>query len=166
MSDQSPSADVWETLRKAYAAFNARDIEVVLSLMHQDVEWPNGMEGGYVYGHEGVRAYRTRQWDLIDPIIEPRAFVPSRTDVSWSRFASVYSTRTVVRSRTGKCGTSTASETDSCGTWRYATLALAVKTGSQRYVPEQRFLAPEEVPGSAELRRISLPRTPVNKGRS
>src|SRR5215208_116934 len=124
MNDQSPSADVRETLRKAYAAFNARDIEVVLSLMHQDVEWPNGMEGGYVYGHEGVRAYWTRQ-----------------------------------------CGTSTASETDSCGTWRYATQALAVKTGSQRFVPEQRFLAPEEVPGSAELRGVYLPRTPVNRPR-
>src|SRR5215212_9196071 len=55
MNDQPPSADVRETLRRAYAAFNARDIEVVLSLMHQDVEWPNGMEDGYVYGNEGVR---------------------------------------------------------------------------------------------------------------
>jgi ketosteroid isomerase-like protein len=68
MNDQPPS------LHRAYAAFNARDIEVVLSLMHQDVEWPNGMEGGYVYGHDGVRAYWTRQWGLIDPIVEPRAF--------------------------------------------------------------------------------------------
>jgi ketosteroid isomerase-like protein len=74
MNDQPPSADVRETLHRAYAAFNARDIEMVLSLMHQDVEWPNGMEGGYVYGHDGVRAYWTRQWGLIDPIVEPRAF--------------------------------------------------------------------------------------------
>ncbi len=60
MNDQPPSADVQEGLRRAYAAFNARDIEVVLSLMYQDVEWPNGMEGEYVYGHDGVRAYWTR----------------------------------------------------------------------------------------------------------
>jgi len=57
MNDQPPSADVREVLRRAYAAFNARDIEMVVLLMHQDVEWPNGMEGGYVYGHDGVRGY-------------------------------------------------------------------------------------------------------------
>jgi len=68
----------------------------------------------------------------------PKPLVASRTDVSWSRFASAGSTKTVVRSLTGKCGTSTASETDSCGTWRYATLALEVRTSSQRYKPEQR----------------------------
>jgi hypothetical protein len=32
------------------------------------------MEGGYVNGHDGVRAYWTRQWDLIDPVVEPQAF--------------------------------------------------------------------------------------------
>jgi ketosteroid isomerase-like protein len=74
MNDQPPSDYVREVLRRAYAAFNARDIEVVLSSMHQDVEWPNGMEGGYVYGHDSVRAYWTRQWGLIDPIVEPQAF--------------------------------------------------------------------------------------------
>jgi ketosteroid isomerase-like protein len=73
MNDQPTSADVRELLRMAYAAFNARDINAVLSMMHPDVEWPNGMEGGYVYGHDGVRAYWTRQWDLIDPVVEPQA---------------------------------------------------------------------------------------------
>ena len=33
-------------LRRAYDAFNARDIEAALALMHDDVDWPNGMEGG------------------------------------------------------------------------------------------------------------------------
>jgi ketosteroid isomerase-like protein len=74
MYDQPISADVRELLSRAYAAFNARDIEAVLSMMHPDVEWPNGMEGGYVYGHDGVRAYWTRQWRLIDPLVEPQAF--------------------------------------------------------------------------------------------
>jgi len=74
MCDQPISADVREHLRRAYAAFNARDIEAVLSMMHPDVEWPNGMEDGYVYGHNGVRAYWMRQWDLIDPLVEPQAF--------------------------------------------------------------------------------------------
>jgi len=74
MYDQPISAEVQELLRRAYAAFNARDIDAVLSMMHPDVEWPNAMEGGYVYGHDGVREYWTRQWGLIDPLVEPQAF--------------------------------------------------------------------------------------------
>jgi ketosteroid isomerase-like protein len=74
MNDQPISAHVQELLSRAYAAFNARDIEAVLSMIHPDVEWPNAMEGGYVYGHDGVRAYWTRQWRLIDPLVEPQAF--------------------------------------------------------------------------------------------
>ena len=42
--------------------------------MHTDVAWPNGMEGGYVHGHEEVRAYWTRQWQLLDPHVEPLKF--------------------------------------------------------------------------------------------
>jgi ketosteroid isomerase-like protein len=60
-----------EILLAAYRLFNARDIDAVLALMHSDVVWPNGMEGGYAHGHEGVRAYWTRQWGLIDPHVEP-----------------------------------------------------------------------------------------------
>jgi ketosteroid isomerase-like protein len=44
-------------LRRAYAAFNARDIDAALALMHPDVDWPNGMEGGREVGHEAVRTY-------------------------------------------------------------------------------------------------------------
>jgi hypothetical protein len=61
-------------LTKAYQAFNARDIESVLALMHPNVVWPNGMEGGYVHGHQGVRDYWTRQWGLIDPHVKPQGF--------------------------------------------------------------------------------------------
>jgi hypothetical protein len=35
-------------LSEAYAAFNARDTDKVLRLMHAHVRWPNGWEGGYV----------------------------------------------------------------------------------------------------------------------
>jgi hypothetical protein len=33
-------------LRAAYEAFNARDIEAALALVHPEVDWPNGIEGG------------------------------------------------------------------------------------------------------------------------
>jgi hypothetical protein len=63
-----------ELLRGAYAAFNARDIERALVLMHPDVDWPNGMEGGRVRGHDEVRAYWTRQFGLIDSHVDPVGF--------------------------------------------------------------------------------------------
>lgn len=42
--------------------------------MRSDVIWANGMEGGYVCGHAGVREYWTRQWQLVDPHVEPKHF--------------------------------------------------------------------------------------------
>lgn len=42
--------------------------------MQPDVIWPNGMEGGVVHGHEGVREYWTRQWGMIDPHVDPKFF--------------------------------------------------------------------------------------------
>jgi hypothetical protein len=60
-----------ELLRFVYAAFNSRDMEAILPKMHPEVAWPNGMEGGWVHGREGVRAYWTRQWAMIDPHVEP-----------------------------------------------------------------------------------------------
>ena len=63
-----------ELLAAAYAAFNARNIDAVLAMMHPDVDWANGMEGGRVHGHKGVRDYWERQWAGIDPHVEPRRF--------------------------------------------------------------------------------------------
>ncbi len=63
-----------ELLKRLYDQFNARDIELVLVALHEDVVWANGMEGGYVHGREGVRTYWTRQWALIDPHVEPIGF--------------------------------------------------------------------------------------------
>jgi hypothetical protein len=63
-----------QVLRQAYAAFNARDIDAALAVMRPDVVWPNGMEGGYVHGHDQVRAYWTRQWGMIDPHVKPVRF--------------------------------------------------------------------------------------------
>lgn len=63
-----------ELLIAAYKAFNLRDIDAVLHTMHDDVDWPNGMEGGRVHGRTGVREYWTRQWSLIDPHVEPVRF--------------------------------------------------------------------------------------------
>lgn len=74
-----------ELLKRAYAAFNARDLDGALRTMQPDVVWPNGMEGGVVHGHEGVRAYWTRQWGMINPHVDPVSFneeAPGRIAVS------------------------------------------------------------------------------------
>ncbi len=63
--------DERELIRGAYIDFNARRLDAVLARMQPDVVWPNGMEGGFVYGHEGVREYWTRQWAVLDPHVEP-----------------------------------------------------------------------------------------------
>ncbi len=60
-----------QLLRRAYEAFNARDVDGALALMHPDVDWPNGMEGGREVGHDAVRAYWTRQFGMIDSHVEP-----------------------------------------------------------------------------------------------
>src|SRR5215212_8934783 len=60
-----------DLLRRTYAAFNARDIDAVLAVMHPDVDWPNAWEGGRVHGHDQVRDYWTRQWAEIHPTVEP-----------------------------------------------------------------------------------------------
>ena len=84
-----------ELLIAAYTNFNARAIDAVLDTMHPDVDWSNGMEGGRVHGHQGVREYWTRQWGMIDPHVEPVGF---KTDEAGTTTVSVHQ---VVRSLDG-----------------------------------------------------------------
>jgi ketosteroid isomerase-like protein len=60
-----------ELVRRAYEAFNARDLDAALALMAPDVDWPNAWEGGRMIGHDAVHEYWTRQWAEIDPRVEP-----------------------------------------------------------------------------------------------
>jgi hypothetical protein len=55
-----------------YRAFNARQIDVVLEHLREDIDWPNAWEGGRVHGRDAVREYWTRQWSEIDPTVEPK----------------------------------------------------------------------------------------------
>ena len=67
------SAEI-ELLQRVYKAFNGREIEDVLAIMHPDVDWPNGMEGGRVLGKDAVRNYWTRQFEVFNPNVEPQGF--------------------------------------------------------------------------------------------
>ena len=66
---------VQDLIKKAYSAFNSRDIDIALSTFHSDVQWPKAFEGGYVSGHEDIQAYWTRQWTEINPNVEPVGFL-------------------------------------------------------------------------------------------
>ena len=63
-----------EILRAAYRAFNARDLEAAIELMHPDVDWPNAWEGGRVRGRAAVADYWARQFDSISSKVEPGDF--------------------------------------------------------------------------------------------
>lgn len=64
-------------------------MEAVLATMRRDVVWANGMEGGHVHGHDGVRKYWTRQWAVIDGQAQPTGFsegADGTTDVDVHQF--------------------------------------------------------------------------------
>ena len=59
---------------RLYERFNARDIDAVLVHLTQDVDWPNGWEGGRIQGRDAVRDYWTRQFESIQSNVEPLEF--------------------------------------------------------------------------------------------
>lgn len=66
--------DPTAALKHLYERFNARDVEAVLAAMRPDVAWGNSTEGGHLVGHDAVRAYWTRQWAEIAPILIAERF--------------------------------------------------------------------------------------------
>ena len=61
-------------LQNLYDAFNNREIETIISFMHPDVKWANGVEGGFVYGRDAVREYWTNQFKDIQVELETLKF--------------------------------------------------------------------------------------------
>jgi len=67
-----------QILQNAYRDFNSRNIDAVLSRMHPEVEWANGMEGGHVHGKDEVRVYWTRQFTTLNPHVDPVRIAPDQ----------------------------------------------------------------------------------------
>ncbi len=65
-----------ELLLQAYAAYNRQDLEALVALVSDDVNWPDG--GGRLHGKDEVRAYWTEQWTRTRTHDEPSTF--SRRD--------------------------------------------------------------------------------------
>jgi hypothetical protein len=49
-------------------------LKAAYATMSPDVSWPKAFKGGFVRGHQAVRAYWTEQWSQIDPHVEPVSF--------------------------------------------------------------------------------------------
>lgn len=63
-------ADNEELVRRAYRAFNDRDIEAAAALMDPYIEWPNLPDGGVLHGRDEVKEHWREQFDKVDPRIE------------------------------------------------------------------------------------------------
>ncbi|MEK7253714.1 MAG: nuclear transport factor 2 family protein [Bacteroidota bacterium] len=63
--------NVNELFQTLYQNFNARNIDLVIAQMSEDVKWADGMEGGFVFGHEEVREYWTRQFKMVSSSVTP-----------------------------------------------------------------------------------------------
>ena len=61
-------------MRRTYAAFNARDIDAVIAVLHPDVDWPNAWEGGRVRGHAAVRSIGPGSSRRSTRRVEPQSF--------------------------------------------------------------------------------------------
>jgi phage pi2 protein 07 len=63
-----------QLLQSLYDAFNNRELETIISVMHPEVKWANGVEGGFVYGRDAVREYWTNQYKVIQVQLETLKF--------------------------------------------------------------------------------------------
>ena len=63
--------DLENFFQDLYKDFNDRKIDLVISKMTGDVKWANGMDGGYVHGHDAVKDYWTRQFTMVSSNVSP-----------------------------------------------------------------------------------------------
>ena len=68
-------------LRRAYHLFNGREIDALLEMMTDDVEWPDVANGAVLHGKEAIRPYWEGQFAVTDPRVEPTDFVPAGDDL-------------------------------------------------------------------------------------
>ena len=68
-------------LHRAYKLFNDRDVDALLSMMTDDVEWPDVTNGVVLHGKEALRLYWEGQFMATDPRVRPIAFIPAGDDL-------------------------------------------------------------------------------------
>lgn len=63
--------DINNFFTELYKNFNERKIDLVISEMTNEVKWANGVDGGYVHGHDGVKNYWAKQFELVSSNVTP-----------------------------------------------------------------------------------------------
>jgi len=60
-----------DVIYAAYKSYNERDIDGLLKLMCEDVDWSNALTGDRIKGHAEMRKVWLLQWTSINPQTEP-----------------------------------------------------------------------------------------------
>jgi ketosteroid isomerase-like protein len=64
--ERNTNADNETLLRRCYEAFNRRDLDGALTLMHRDVTWPNGWRAPGCKGRSVAEHLRTEDLEAIE----------------------------------------------------------------------------------------------------
>ena len=64
----------------AYRRFNGRDVEGLLSMMTDDVEWPDVLNQKVLRSKDAIREYWLGQFAVGDPQVVPMDFEPGTVD--------------------------------------------------------------------------------------
>jgi ketosteroid isomerase-like protein len=68
-------------LERAYARFNAREVDDLLAMLADDVAWPDVARSTVLRGKPAVRAYWEAQFAQARPRVEPTAYIPTGDDL-------------------------------------------------------------------------------------
>jgi ketosteroid isomerase-like protein len=60
-----------DAIYAAYKSYNERDIDALLELMCEDVDWSNALTGDRIKGHAEMRKVWLLQWTSLNPQTEP-----------------------------------------------------------------------------------------------
>jgi hypothetical protein len=71
-----------QLLSDLYRAFNERHFDRVLAALSPTVRWPNVLEKAELHGRAAVRAYWVKQFETIEPRVEPVGFDEVDGDVT------------------------------------------------------------------------------------
>jgi hypothetical protein len=59
---------------RGYYATSIEEIDRIITSMHRDVKWANGMGCGFIYVRKRVREYWQKQFETISPQLKPVKF--------------------------------------------------------------------------------------------
>ena len=68
-------------LERAYRFFNERQVDPLLAMLTDDVEWPDVAANQVLHGKDEIRPYWAAQFAVVDPQVRPTDFVEAGDDV-------------------------------------------------------------------------------------